>query len=460
MSERTAAPRSLARDLTLAAAIAVILAQVIGTGVFVKARVMTCNVGTPSLVLAAWLVGGLFTFAGAITFGELGAMLPRAGGEMHFLRVAYGRATAFLYGWMQVLVGKAGSQAALAVAFAIFANDLMGGTLQPHEASGVALGAIGLGTAINLASVRSNGSVAIALTLIKVGLIAGVAIAAFRFSVSGGLAAASASAAPACADVSASARSGFAGFGAAVIGALWGYSGWGNLTLLGDELREPGRDLPRALMLGIGAIVLLYLLANAAYFVVLTPAEVMAVSPGSSVAREVVVRVFGGIAAAVMAGGLLASAFGSLHVSMLTGARVPYALAQERLLPRAFGAVSARGAPWFAVLVQGAWACVLALSGSFDALTDYTVFGGLAFQALAVGAIFVLRRKQPAAARPYRAWGYPFVPSLYVAATAWLVVSTLLATPGRALAGLGLIALGLPVYALLARRARDEPVPG
>jgi len=164
------------------------------------------------------------------------------------------------------------------------------------------------------------------------------------------------------------------------------------------------------------------------------------------------VRAFGGVAAAAMAVGLLASSFGSLHVSMLTGARVPYALAHEALLPRAFGAVSARGAPWVAVLVSGGWAAALALSGSFDVLTDYTVFGGLAFQALGVGAIFVLRRWQPGAPRPYRAWGYPLVPALYVLATAWLVVSTLSATPGRALAGLGLIALGLPVYAVLARR--------
>jgi APA family basic amino acid/polyamine antiporter len=454
--------RALARDLGLAAGVAVILAQVIGTGVFVKARVMTCNVGEPGLVLAAWLAGGLLTLAGAITYAELGAMLPRAGGEMLFLRSAYGRAVAFLYGWMQMLVGKSGSQAALAVAFAIFAGDLMGGPLSAFAASGVALGAIAAGTAINFATVRSNGGVAIALTTVKVGLIAAAALAALLVAVGSAPASASAAsaAAGACVDVPASARGGFPGFGAAVIGALWGYSGWGNLTLLGDELREPGRNLPRALLLGIGAIVALYLIANAAYFVVLTPAEVAAVAPGSSVAREAMVRAFGALAAAGMAAGLLASSFGSLHVSMLTGARIPYALAHESLLPRAFGDVSARGVPWVAVLVQGGWACALALSGSFDELTDYTVFGSLAFQALGVSAVFVLRRSQPDAPRPYRAWGYPLVPALFVAATSWLVASTLLATPGRALAGLALIALGLPVYALLARRAGAAAAQG
>jgi APA family basic amino acid/polyamine antiporter len=171
------------------------------------------------------------------------------------------------------------------------------------------------------------------------------------------------------------------------------------------------------------------------------------------------VRACGDVAAGLMAAGLLASSFGSMHVSMLTGARVPYALAHEALLPRAFAAISARGAPWVAVLVQGGWACALALSGSFDVLTDYTVFGGLAFQALAVAALFVLRRRAPAAARPHRAWGYPLVPALYVLATLWLVVNTLHATPGRALAGLGLIALGLPFYWAFSRRSRGaEPL--
>ncbi len=202
----------LARDLGLGAGIAVILAQVIGTGVFVKARVMTCNVGEPGLVVAAWLTGGLFTLAGAIAYAELGAMLPRAGGEMHFLRSAYGRPVAFAYGWMQMAVGKAGSQAALAVAFAIFANDLLGGALTTGTASGVALAVIALATAINLATVRSNGGVAIALTAVKVSLIAAVAGAALLVALKGGAASAAAGAAV-CSDVPTSARGGVAGFG-------------------------------------------------------------------------------------------------------------------------------------------------------------------------------------------------------------------------------------------------------
>jgi APA family basic amino acid/polyamine antiporter len=449
--------RGLARDLGLAAGVAVIVAQVVGTGVFVKARVMTCNVGEPALVLGAWFAGGLLTLAGAVAFAELGAMLPHAGGEMLFLRAAYGRALAFLYGWMQILVGKGGSQAALAVAFAIFANDLTGGALSPGARSGLALAAAAAGTAINLASVRSNGAVATGLAILKVTLIAAVALAAGAVALGAGDATPLAAAGGACADVPASARGGAAGFGAAVMGALWGYSGWGNLTLLGDELRRPERNLPRALLLGLGAVVALYLVANAAYFAVLSPAGVMAVGPDSSVAREVMLRAFGASAAALVAAGLLASSFGSLHVSMLTGARIPYALAHEALLPRAFGAVSAHGAPSVAVLVQGTWACALASSGSFDVLTDYAVFGGLVFQALAVAAIFVLRRARPDAPRPHRAFGYPLVPALYVLATAWLVATTLVATPGRALAGLGLISLGLPVYALLARRLGPPP---
>lgn len=454
----SAAPRGLVRDVSLAAAVAIILAQVIGTGVFVKARVMTCSVGSPSLVLLAWLVGGLFTLAGALSYAELGAMFPRSGGEFHFLRAAYGRATAFLYGWMQILVGKSGSQAALAVAFAIFANDLLGGALPPLALSLTPLAAIAISTALNLASVRNNGGLASALTVIKVALVAAVAVGAFVFTDGGFEHFAESGAAASCSDVAPSARFGFAGFGAAVIGALWGFSGWGSLTLVGAELKNPTRNLPLATLFGVTLILALYLLANAAYFFALTPEEVANVPLASSVAREVAVRAFGAGAAALMAAGLLASSFGSLHVSMLTGARIPYALAREGLLPRSLAAVSPkRRAPWVAVLVQGAWASVLALSGSFDELTDYSVFGALLFQALAVAAIFVLRRSQPDAPRPYRAWGYPLVPALYIAATLWLVANTLAATPGRALAGLGLIALGMPVYAWFARTALAEP---
>jgi len=449
----------LVRDVSLAAAVAIILAQVIGTGVFVKARAMTCSAGTPGLVLGAWLAGGVFTFAGALAYAELGAMFPRSGGELHFLRAAYGPATAFLFGWTLILVGKSGSQAALAVASAIFLNDWLGGGLSPLAAKGVALGAIALATVVNLASVRNNGRFASALSAVKIGLIGAVALAGFVYS-RGALANFGGTAAgAACADIPASARFGIAGFGAAVVGALWGYSGWGNLTMLGAELRRPERNLPRAMGFGIAAIVALYLLANAAYFYALSPERVASIGLGSSVAHEVVTRAFGAGAAGLMAAALLVSSFGSLHVSMLTGARVPYALAQGGLFPAAFGAVSERfRSPWVAVLAQGGWAALLALSGSFDVLTDFTVFGGLVFQALAVAAVFVLRRTQPDASRPYRTWGYPVLPALYIAATAWLVVSTLLATPGRALAGLALIALGIPVYGYFARQRRDEPL--
>jgi APA family basic amino acid/polyamine antiporter len=447
----------LVRDISLAAAVAIILAQVIGTGVFVKARVMTCSAGTPGLVLGAWLAGGVFTLAGALAYAELGAMFPRSGGEFHFLRAAYGRATAFLFGWMLILVGKSGSQAALATAAAIFLNDWLGGGLSPLAEKGVALGAIALATSVNLASVRNNSRLASALAAVKIGLIGAVALAGFFFSQGAYAHFAGDAAGAACADVPASARFGLAGFGAAVLGALWGYSGWGNLTMLGAELRQPDRNLPRAMSFGIAAIVALYLLANAAYFFALSPERVASVAPSASVAHEVVVRAFGAGAAGLMAAALLVSSFGSLHVSMLTGSRVPYALAQGGLFPAAFGAVSERfRSPWVAVLAQGGWAALLALSGSFDELTDFTVFGGLIFQALAVAAVFVLRHTQPEAPRPYRAWGYPLVPALYVAATGWLVVSTLLATPARALAGLGLIALGIPVYGYFARQQPNE----
>lgn len=238
-----------------------------------------------------------------------------------------------------------------------------------------------------------------------------------------------------------------------MLGALWGYSGWNNLAQVGGELKDPGRNLPKALIRGSLAVIALYLFANAAYFYALAPQAIANLSTSSSVAREVAVRVLGAGAAGLIAAGLMASSFGSLYVTTLTGARIPYALARDGLLPRALGAISiTTRVPWLAILSQGAWASILAFSGSFDVLTDYSMFGTLIFEAMAVAAVFVLRRTQPAAPRPCRTWGYPVAPIVSVAGSLLLIVSTLVATPGRALAGLGLIACGLPVYTYYARR--------
>lgn len=456
----TGAANSLVRGLTLVPAAAIIVTNVLGTGVFVKARAMTCNVGTPWMVLLAYAVGGIFTLAGALTFAELSAMMPRAGGQYNFIGAAFGRIWAFLYGWMETLLDGAGSIAAIAMVFIIFLNDLLGGTLSALQIPILAAGTIVIVTLLTLASMHSNGVLAAVITFLKIVLVAGIGIAAFfygdgawaHFGVSG--------AAAACEGIPTGARLGATGFGAAVIGALWSYNGWATVSFVAEEVRDPGRTLPRALIGGSGLIIGLYLLVNAGYFFALSPYDVANVPEASSVAGVVMARMLGAGGAALLTVGLMVSTFGALHSTSLSVARVPFAMARDGLLAGALAKVSLRTrVPANAVLLLGACAIGFSFSGTFDVLTDIIVFMLLLFNGLAVASIYVLRRRLPDVDRPYRVWGYPVVPALFLAATAYLMINTVLATPGRALAGIGIVALGLPLYLFHARglpRSRPE----
>ena len=451
----------LVRGLTLLAAISVIIANTIGTGVFAKARVMTCNVGTPEMVIVVWVVAGLLSLAGALTYGELAAMMPRAGGEVNYLNAAYGERWGFLYGWMQLLVGKAGSQAAVAVFFADSLNDLVGGTMGHTLAAVgpwtlrtpqlVAVVVVLSATLLNLASVRSGGRIATLLTFLKVALVVGVGV--FAFSMGGGSTFGQAATGATCEGVSPAAMLGFAGFGAAMLGALWGYDGWNNLALVAGEVKDPQKNLPRGLFLATLAIMALYVFVNVAYFYVLNPQQVANLPASARVGTEVVRTLFGPAGATFMSAALMVSSFATLHSSVLSGSRVPYAMAENGLLPEPLAYVSPKThIPVWSVVVPSVWACVLALSGSYDALTDYMIFGGWIFYALTVVAVFVLRRKHPEWERPYKAWGYPVVPLLFLAVAGWLLVNTIVTQPGKSITGIVLIALGLPVYAYYARK--------
>ncbi|HEX3279649.1 MAG TPA: amino acid permease [Pyrinomonadaceae bacterium] len=486
----------LVRGLSLVAAISIVIGNVIGTGVFLKARVMTCNVGTPKMVLLVYVVAGLLSLAGALSYAELAAMMPKAGGEYVFMREAYGRRWSFLFGWMSFFIGKAGSQAALGVQFALFLNIMIGGSLAGEFFSTTVLGhpvpfgklqvvallAILIVTGINCLAVKVSGGVATVLSGIKIALVLLVGIGAFLFARSADWShLLMANVGGTCEGVSAAARFGFGGFIAAMLGALWAYDGWNNVTLVAGEVQNPGRNLPRALIGGTLLIMALYLLANVAYFYALSPTEIASISTKSSVATEVAKQFLGPLAISFIAAALLSSTFGTLHTSILTGARVPYAMARDGLFMRSLSRVSPRThVPTGALIVQAIWACILviAFSSSFDTLTDYAIFGLWIFYGLVTAAVFILRRKMPEADRPYRAWGYPVVPVLFLLATALILGTTLVAARadfGGAvtqmlhgqfwsgllvllrnppIAGIGLIALGLPVYWLWERRAK------
>jgi basic amino acid/polyamine antiporter, APA family len=470
---KEANPITLVRGLALLAAISIIIGNVIGTGVFLKTRVMTCNVETPGMVVTVWVVAGLLSLAGALTYAELAAMMPRAGGEYVFVREAYGSGASFLYGWMQIFIAKTGSQASVAVALAIFMNDLMGGALSQTfytlnlfgydvPLGGlqlVAVTAIAVFTAVNCAAVVVNGWVATALTFVKIALVLGVGLGAFLLADGNWGHYAMANAGGACEGVSAgemASQAGFvAGFGAAMLGALWGYDGWNNLTLVAGEIKNPQRNIPLALVGGTAFIILLYVFANLAYFYVLDPTAVASVPASSSVAREVVLKFLGPAAVMLMSAGLMASSVGTLHTSILTGARVPYAMSRDGLFFQGLGRLHPKTrVPVGALMVQGVWACLLALSGSFDALTNFVIFGSWIFYGLVTASIFVFRRRQPHAERPYKAWGYPVVPILFLLVTGFLLVNTLITNPTQALIGIGLIALGFPVYYFFFRHRR------
>ncbi len=443
------------------AAIAVNVANMIGTGVFLKTRVMTCNVGSAKTVLLVWVIAGLLSLAGTFSYSEIAAMMPEAGGDYLYLRRAYGRLMGFLYGWMVFAVARAGSQAALAVGFAIFMNVALGGILETWHADGViaglhariggltlvALATIWTVALINCASVTAGGRTALVVTIAKVLLVFGVGLAAFVFAPGSWTHLAGSSSQATCEGVAASARGGIAGFGAAMLGALWAYDGWNNVAPLAGEIRNPQRNLPRAFVGGMLVVGALYLFVNAAYYYALTPAEIASVPTSSSVATEVLKRFWGPVAVSLTAAALMVSSFGSLHASVLANSRIPFAMARDGLFFRGLAKLSPRSkVPVRAILAQTAWGSVLAVSGTYDTLTDSVVFVSWVFYGLSIASLFIFRRTMPQAARPYRALGYPVVPSMFLIVTVALLLNTFVAAPRQALQGVAVLLAGLPFY--------------
>jgi basic amino acid/polyamine antiporter, APA family len=439
-------------------AVAVNVANMIGTGVFLKARVMTCNVGSPRLVLLVWVCAGLLSLAGTFSYSEIAAMIPEAGGDYVYLRKAYGRLVGFLYGWMFFAVARAGSQAALAVGLATFMNVALNGTLEHwHVGAFTGLKAVALATIwivalINCASVTAGGRAALVLTVAKVALVLGVGLAAFALGQGDWAHLSGSGLSGTCEHVEASARGGFAGFGAAMLGALWAYDGWNNVAPLAGEIRDPQRNLPRAFVGGMLVVGALYLFVNLAYFYALTPEQVASVPAASSVATEVLSRFLGPTAVALVAVALMVSSFGSLHASVLANSRIPYAMARDGLFFHALAKLSRTNVPAKAIVAQAAWGSVLAMSGTYDSLTDSVIFASWLFYGLSTAALFVFRKTMPDTPRPYRALGYPVIPVIFLGVTAALLINTFVAAPRQALQGVAVLIAGLPFYWYWSRR--------
>jgi len=458
--------------LGLLAATSMIVCNIVGQGIFLKTRAMTCNVGTPEWVLGIWIAAGILALCGALTFAELGAMMPESGGPYAWLREGYGPLAAFSYGWMIFFVGAPSSIAALGAGSAIFFDALSGGALDNVEIrfgahlllSGVQIFAvlmIAVMSAVNCLPVRTNGLVATGLTILKISLIGGLVVASFaighgdwgHFGASG--------LAGSCAGVAASAHGGAGGIAAAMIGALYAYNGWASLTYISAEIKDPGRTIPRAITSAVIIVIALYVLVNTAYFFMLSPQMIASIAPTSSVGVELVRSLLGRSSAGLAAAIVFASVTATLHVVILTYARITNAFARDGSFFPWLGRTSEWSrVPVRAVVVQGALAAALALFGSFDALSNYSVFNLWVFFALAATTIFVFRRTLPNRDRPYKAWGYPFIPAVFVAVAAWILITATLTAPVQSVIGVAIVAASVPVYVFLAGvyhgRARQQ----
>ena len=461
--------RQLIRALTLADTTALVVGTVIGSGVFLKTAVMTRDVGTPTLVLAAWVAAALLSLAGALTYAELGAMLPDAGGEYVYLRKSYGEAAAFLFGWQRFVVAGSASVASLGAGFAIFMAaflplnavwaerqlSLFGQTLlwQFGPRQLVAVGVIVFMSVLNCFAVAFGGKVQSALTLLKVAGIAFVVLGIFFGSRSGDW---SHLATPA----GTPGWSGWALFGTAMLAALWAFDGWNNMPMAAGEVRDPGRNIPRALVGGMLVVAAIYLLANLAYFYALPLGEIVTSNStryraALPVASKAAVTFLGESGGKLVALAFVVSVLGALNGSILSNARVPYAMARDGLFFSGMGRLSAVSrVPVRALIIQAVWSSVLAVSGTFDQLTDCLLFASWIFYGLVTSSVFVLRRTMKDAPRPYRTLGYPLVPLVFVLVSSWLVVNTFIEKRVESVAGIVLILIGLPVYAWFRRAGR------
>jgi basic amino acid/polyamine antiporter, APA family len=446
----------LKRALGLWAAAAIVVGTVIGSGIFLVPTRMIQRVGTTGMVFAVWIAGGLLSLFGALSYAELAAAMPEAGGEVNYLREAYGPLWSFIYGWTQMWVAKSGSVATLATGFFLYLANFFPTLNEVFYVVRLPLGAHGapleirygqlLGMVlilflggVNYLGVRIGGGVQVAVTVVKVGLI--------LFIIAAGLGLGHAAAGQAAAGQAAGGVAGgptVAGFFAALVAALWAYDGWNNVSMVASEIREPRRNLPLALIWGTAAVIAIYLLANAAYFYVLSPAEVAA---SSRVAGDMMRKVLGHWGADVVALAAMISIFAALNGSILTGSRVPYAMARDGYFFRSFAGVHpVYRTPGVSILGLSAWSAVILLSGQYDQLFTCVIFASWILYGMTTAAVLVLRRKRPDMARPYRTWGYPVVPVLFVLAACFLVLETLFDSPRESVFGLALILLGLPFY--------------
>jgi APA family basic amino acid/polyamine antiporter len=434
------------------------IGSVLGTGIFITTGDMARVLPSPALILLAWVTGGLVTLAGALTLAELGAMFPRAGGQYQYLKEAYGPLWGFLFGWTCFFVIMTGGIATLAVGFGEYLgsflpffstrNLLLATPVGPWTwtvSGGQVAGALAIVflTAVNYLGLREGTFVQNAVTVVKIGSIVALAVLGLLVP------------APVADPFAAAplASGGLLGaFGVAMIAVIWSYDGWYGFAFLAGEVKRPERNVPLGLITGTAAITVLYLLTNLVYVRAL---PVQAMAETGRIGEAAAVVLFGPAAARLVSLAVVISTFGCISATVLYAARGYLPMAQDGLFFRSLSRIHPRyRTPAACLIAQGAWAAALTFTGTYEQLYTYVVFALFLFHALTGAAVIVLRRTRPDAPRPYRTWGYPAVPLLFVLAAAALLVNTLVEKPLESLLGLILVALGIPAYLWWRRKAR------
>ncbi|WP_184217510.1 APC family permease [Granulicella aggregans] len=481
----------------LFSATAIVMGSMIGSGIFIVSADMSRTLGSPALLIAAWLVTAAMTIIGALSYGELAAMMPKAGGQYVYLRESLGPLWGFLYGWTLFLVIQTGTIAAVGVGFGKFLGVFIpgvsttnwiwhvgSGTIGLNTANLVAIGIITLLTFTNTLGVKLGAAVQNVFTSAKIVALAAVVMVGALAKNAGAIAAnfgdgwhqfwaGSGLSAQHPVQIGASGPTVLVGVMTVVavvqVGSLFSADAWNNVTFTAGEIRNPKRNLPLSLAIGTGVVLLLYILCNFVYLSALplvgsANATTLAgrgiqYASEDRVATAVMEAVFGGVGAKLMAGAILISTFGCVNGMLLAGARVYYAMSRDGLFFKSVGKLSPKSnTPVNSLWVQWAWTCLLCLSGSYGQLLDYVIFAVLIFYILTIVGLFVLRRTRPDAVRPYKAFGYPVLPAVYIAMAAWICVVLLRYKPQYTWPGLIIVLIGVPVY-LLWKRSGSAMTP-
>ncbi len=430
------------RTLGFIPVLSLVIGTILGTGVFLKAAIMSQYLGSSIWVLIAYVVAGLLSLAGALTYAEIGILFPRAGGEYVYLKEAFGEMPAYLYGWQRFWVSAPGTIAAYAVGTATFAAPILNLDWMGGQKGFAIILIIGF-SCLNCLNVQLNGRLASVMTFLKVAMLVFIIGGVMFLSKSGthqNLVA------------SGTAFPGFSAFGAALLAALWAYDGWNNMPMVAGEIKNPSRNIPWGLGLGVLVILGLYGVIHYCYFYALPFNEVLSanskVNPNALPVAAKVAQSFMGPAGVLFLGiAMMFSAIGAMNASILTNARVPYAMAKDGLFANSMAKLHPKTeSPYVAILVQAVFSVILALSGSFDQLTDYVVFASWIFYALVTASVFKFRKTMPDAPRSYKTWGYPVVPVVFLILAVLLLINTLWTSPQESMWGLVIIMAGAPVY--------------